>query len=578
MIQAIYDKWLRWDRFPLEDSDLREELKRIKADTEKQEQEITDRFYKDLEFGTGGLRGIIGAGSNRLNIYTVARATQGYVKYLNEISGKKIVIAYDSRMKSELFAKKSAEVFAAGGMEVMMFSELMPTPVLSYAIRYLQCDGGIVITASHNPAEYNGYKVYGSDGGQITDSVAGEILRRIQLTDIFDGVQCMDYDQAVSEEKIHYIGSEVIQSYLNMVSKEVFDVGEAKDLSIVYTPLNGTGLKCVLSSLEMNGFDDIKVVEEQRLPDGNFPTCRVPNPEKREALKLGIEYAEKKGSDLVLATDPDCDRVGIAVKTPQGYELLSGNEIGILLLDYICLRKINSGTLPDHPICMKTIVTTDLAYKIGKSYGVEVQDVLTGFKYIGEKIGILEKNGEKDRFLLGIEESYGYLAGTYVRDKDGVVASLLICEMAVYYKKQGKSLKNVLEDLYKKYGYVINKQYTYTFEGASGADRMKQIMSKLRDDIWKQGIFGGKRIYRAYDYLNKMVFRRDGGEEVIELPKANVCKMFYEDGTSLVIRPSGTEPKLKIYLAVNGNNRTEAEAKEFHLAKSVKVYINNIGG
>ena len=577
MTQRVYDRWLKWEGHLLEDPDLGDELRWVRDQTENQDQEITDRFYKDLEFGTGGLRGIIGVGSNRLNIYTVAKATQGYMEYLKEFGGRKVAIAYDSRIKSELFAKTAAEVFAAGGAEVLMFSELMPTPVLSYAIRYLNCDGGIVITASHNPAEYNGYKVYGSDGGQITDSVAKAILNKIKSIDIFEGVQRVAFDQAVREGKISYINSEVVQNYLSVVSEEAFDRTVHKDLSIVYTPLNGTGLKCVLSSLERNGFSDVTVVEEQRFPDGNFPTCRVPNPEKKEALQMGIEYAEEKGVDLVLATDPDCDRVGIAVKTQQGYELISGNEMGVLLLNYICMRRIRSGKMPERPICMKTIVTTDLACKVGESYGVEVQDVLTGFKYIGEKLGVLEKNGEKERFILGIEESYGYLTGTYVRDKDGVNASLLICEMAAYYKKQGKNLVDVLKNIYEKFGYCVNTQYTYRFEGAAGTDKMKQIMDKLRDDIQESDTFLGNRLVSAYDYLKSRVFGIGGKNEVIDLPKANVCKMVWEDGTSLVIRPSGTEPKLKIYIAVEGNNREEATKKEYKFAELVKKYINSLG-
>lgn len=573
MTQEIYERWKRWSGRRLEDADLTKELRQLEPGTEEADREITDRFYTDLEFGTGGIRSIMGVGSNRMNIYTVAKATQGYVEYLKETGGKKVAIAYDNRIKSDLFARTAAEVFAAGGIRVCIFSELMPTPVLSFAIRQLHCDGGIVITASHNSSEYNGYKVYGSDGGQITNAVAGAITDKIQPVDLFDDVVRMEFEKAVEDGQIEYIDESVIQNYLESVSREAFDKDVSRALSIVYSPLNGTGLKCITSILQNNGFSDVTVVEEQRLPDGQFPTCRTPNPEKKEALSLGIEYAIQRNCDLVLATDPDCDRVGAAVKTSEGYRLLTGNETGVLLLDYVCKRRKMAGTMPDHPICMKTIVTTDLAVKIGKSYGVEIHDVLTGFKYIGEYIGHLENRQEADRFILGIEESYGYLSGAYVRDKDGVNASLLLCEMADFYKKQGQSLADVLDGIYKEFGYYVNTQYTHQFEGADGYEQMMKIMEDIRRKYQRSAEFLGDSLLKMYDYLAGYVLLPDRKKEKISLPKSNVCKLVWTDGSSIIIRPSGTEPKLKIYLAVQGNCRSTVEKREKEIAQKVKDYI-----
>lgn len=577
MTQEIYDKWKRWMIIPMEDSDLARELDQLANETDaKRESKILDRFYKDLEFGTGGLRGILGVGTNRMNVYTVARATQGYVEYLNEFGRERIAIAYDSRIKSELFARIAAEVLVAGGIQVYLFRELMPTPILSYAIRYLQCDGGIVITASHNPAEYNGYKVYGSDGGQITNAAAEAILKKIQKIDLFSNVRRVAFDQGIEQGRIFYVSKEVTEAYLKSVSKEGLGDGRSKDLSIVYTPLNGTGRCWVLRALQMSGFQNLKLVEEQSEPDGNFPTCRIPNPEKKEALQLGIDYAAALHADLVLATDPDCDRVGIAVRDENDYKILSGNEIGLLLLDYICQRRIAEGIMPKKPLCMKTIVTTDLAYKVGESYGVEVRDVLTGFKYIGEEIGKLDQRGEKERFILGIEESYGYLSGTYVRDKDGVNASLLICEMTAFYKMQGMTLVAALECIYHKFGYCLNKQYTYTFEGILGESKMLDIMKAIRSSVKESDIFLGKKLFKVSDYLQGLTSFISGKTEYILLPKSNVCKIYWEDGNSLVVRPSGTEPKLKIYLTVSGKSRVEAETSEKIISALIADYIKKI--
>ena len=435
MTEQAEKSWEEWRSQRLEDPDLTRELEEIQGDQEA----VEDRFYRELEFGTGGLRGVIGAGTNRMNIYTVAKATQGYADYLNaREQAPSVSIAYDSRIKSDLFARTAAEVFAANGIKVHIYHELMPTPALSFAVRYLGCSGGVVVTASHNPSKYNGYKVYGSDGCQITTKAAKEILDYIGRVDIFCGVKKRNFDEARREGIISYIGQETVDAYIQAVSsqslsgKDEEDLRVRKEMTIVYTPLNGTGRYCVTRTLKENGFENIVVVKEQEYPDGNFPTCPYPNPEIREAMALGISWAEKTGSDLLLATDPDCDRVGIAVKTGGRFELLSGNEVGLLLLDYICRRRIALGRMPKQPVAVKTIVTIDLAKKIAARYGVEMREVLTGFKFIGEQIGLLEAQGQADRFILGFEESYGYLSGVYVRDKDGVAASLLICEMAAY--------------------------------------------------------------------------------------------------------------------------------------------------
>ena len=445
----IYKKWLSCE---LEDTDLKDELIAIENDSNK----IEDAFYKELEFGTGGLRGVIGAGTNRINIYTVRKATQGLSDYLNQtFNSPSVAIAYDSRIKSDLFARESARVFAANGIQVYLYPELMPTPALSFAVRELKCSGGIVITASHNPAKYNGYKVYGSDGCQITLDAANTIISLIEPVDCFEDVKIISFDDAVSSGKISFIPDLVTDNFLKSVSRESVRKVEGKNnLKIVYTPLNGAGLKCVTSVLESNKFENLIMVSSQEMPDGNFTTCPFPNPEIREALSEGLAVCESNNADLLLATDPDCDRVGTAVRDSDGnYVLINGNEMGVLLLNYICEARSENGTMPENPVAIKTIVTTEMAKDIADSYGVEIIDVLTGFKFIGEQIGILESKGQENRYIFGFEESYGYLSGSYVRDKDGVNASLLICEMTAYYKSKGISVLDALDSLYKKYGY-----------------------------------------------------------------------------------------------------------------------------
>lgn len=567
----ILEKWNRWINYSLEDTDLYKELLEIKD----QEHEIVDRFYKNLEFGTGGLRGLIGVGTNRVNLYTVAQASQGYANYLKKkLECPSIVIAYDSRIKSDYFAMITAEVFAANGIKVFIFRELMPTPSLSFAVRYLNSSGGVVLTASHNPSQYNGYKVYGSDGCQITTTVAKEILEEIWKLDIFTDVKRMDFYLALDRGIIEYIKHEVVEAYIEAVSMQALcrDRKLNRDISIVYTPLNGAGLKCVTLCLRKNGYSNISVVKEQELPDGNFPTCPYPNPEIQEALKLGLRDAKKLDSDLVLATDPDCDRVGIAVKGDGGkYILFTGNEIGIILLDYICRCRISLDTMPEKPIMIKTIVTTDMATRIANHYGVDVIEVLTGFKYIGEQIGFLESKGNHDRYILGFEESYGYLTGSYVRDKDGVNASLLICEMVTYYKMQGKTLSDVLEEIYIKFGYCLNTLHSYQFEGTIGYEKMQRIMKTLRMNFPRR--WCNREVIAINDYQTSCVYLKDGSKEEINLPKSNVLKVILEGDISVVIRPSGTEPKLKIYLSVSALDKEQAKEIEQELVRKLELLL-----
>ncbi len=547
-----------WKKQNLRDPDLVRELEEIAGDSEA----INDRFYKELEFGTGGLRGVLGVGTNRMNIYTVSKATKGLAEYmLSKNSNSSVAIAYDSRINSDIFAKRAAAVFASCGIRVYIWKELMPTPSLSFAIRYLGCDGGIVITASHNPAEYNGYKVYGADGCQITTKAAGDIYEYIKAVDIFSVEEKYTYKDGIKDGRISLIGEDCFDAFIEAVSNQSLCEGDIdKNVKIVYTPLNGSGLRCVLSGLKKNGFTNIELVDEQASPDGHFPTCPYPNPEIRQALELGLKLSREKKADLLIATDPDCDRVGIAALDKNEYKLLSGNEVGLLLFDYICKRRLALGTMPDSPICIKTIVTTDLAYKIAKEYGVEIIDVLTGFKFIGEQIGELEKRGEDKRYIFGFEESYGYLTGTYVRDKDAVAGSLMIAEMFAYYKSKGQSLFDILDDIYKKHGYFLNSLYSYKFEGESGFEKMQGIMHRCRDN--KLTAFSEKNVKAVYDYREGVCIYDDGKKQEIMLPKSDVIKYILEDGTAVVIRPSGTEPKLKLYISINAKNKEEATGIE----------------
>jgi len=566
----VKERWNEWNRQNLEDEDLSRALYAMRGN----EKEIEDCFYRELEFGTGGLRGVIGVGTNRMNIYTVAKATQGYSDYLNRnFQEPSVAIGYDSRIKSDLFAKVAAGVFVANGIKVYIYPELMPTPALSFAVRHLHCSGGIVITASHNPAKYNGYKVYGADGCQVTTAAAKEILSEIEVVDIFDGVKKIKFEDGVRQGLISYIAEDTVNVYIEAVSAQSLCGDEEidKSVSIVYTPLNGAGLKCVTRCLKENGFTNISIVAEQKYPDGNFPTCPYPNPEIREALELGLRDAKRLNSDLLLATDPDCDRVGIAVKSGEEYVLLSGNEVGMLLLDYICKRRIALGRMPQNPILVKTIVTIDMAKQIARDYNVQVIEVLTGFKFIGEQIGILEQKGEEDRYILGFEESYGYLTGSYVRDKDAVDGSLLICEMFAYYKDQNRSLFDVLNALYEKYGYCLNTLHSYEFEGAEGLRKMQNIMVRFRQECPVSWV--GRKIVSVSDYKESIIKYKDGHQEKTMLPASDVLKYELEGNLSVVVRPSGTEPKLKMYFSVSAESEEAAARLEKALVAAVEALV-----
>ncbi len=563
-----------WCEKAVDDPDLRSELLSVSGD----EDAINDRFYRDLEFGTGGLRGVIGAGTYRLNIYTIRRATQGLADYVKEsFENGSVAIAYDSRIKSDVFAKQAASVLAANGIKVYIYSELMPTPMLSWAVRYFGCSAGIVVTASHNPAKYNGYKVYGEDGCQITLDVANTVIGKINNVPMFGeySAKKTDFDEAVKTGMIEYIGQEVIDAYLDEVSKHGVhtELVASSGLKVVYTPLNGTGNKPVRAILKKIGISEVTVVPEQENPDGNFPTCPFPNPEIKEALAKGLELCKTVKPDLLLATDPDCDRVGIAVPDKGGnYVLFTGNEVGALLLQYICSERTKLGTMPEKPVAVKTIVTTDIVRKICEEYGVELREVLTGFKFIGEQIGFLEKDGEADRYIFGFEESYGYLAGSYVRDKDAVVASMLICEMAAFYRTNGISLLEARENMYKKYGNYVHTQKSFQCEGASGMERMKEIMADLRANSPKE--IGGLKVLSVADYVaSEKTDLATGEKTAITLPKSDVLSFFLENDASVIIRPSGTEPKIKAYYTTIGATREEASALEEKLADSFRQIL-----
>ena len=545
-----YDRWL----CNAADDEIKLELESMN------EASIEDAFYRDLSFGTGGLRGTLGAGTNRMNVYVVAKASQGLADYLG--SGASVVIGYDSRINSDRFARTAACVFAANGLTVYLWPELTPVPTVSFAIRYLHASQGVMITASHNPSNYNGYKVYGADGCQITTEAAKAILKQINALDIFCDVKSMEFSQAVEEGKVQYIDPAVLTAFIEEVKGQSVLFGDDvnKDVAIIYSPLNGTGLKPVTRALSESGFANITVVEEQKYPDGSFPTCPYPNPEVREAMELGLRYCRRLGADLLLATDPDADRCGIAVKDGEDYKLLSANETGILLLDYICSQRQKHGRMPADPIFIKTVVTMDLAEKIAEHYGVKTINVLTGFKFIGEQIGALEKAGREADYIFGFEESYGYLSGSYVRDKDAVNAAYMICEMFAFYKTRGISLLEKLQEIYDTYGYCLNTLHSYEFPGSAGMEKMNAIMRSFRAGL---SAVGNLSVFRTEDY--------SGG--LNGLPKSNVLKYFFDGENvngSVVIRPSGTEPKLKLYISVTGENKDQAEETEQKIARDLE--------
>ncbi len=559
------DKYLLWCEKATKDPDLTNELKQMAGNEEL----ISDAFYKELEFGTAGLRGVIGAGTNRMNIYTVGQASQGLADYVNSVTQNgSIVIGYDSRIKSDVFAKAAAEIFAANGLKVYIYSELMPTPMVSFAVRHLKCDAGVMVTASHNPAKYNGYKAYGPDGTQLSPEAADYVLSIMQSVDAFDGVKTTDFDLAIKEGKIEYISEDIINEYLDAVAtQQIAKNLDMSSLKVIYSPLNGTGNKPVREILKRIGVSDLTVVPEQELPDGNFPTAPYPNPEIRQAFDCALKLAETVPADLLLATDPDCDRVGIAVKQNGSYELLTGNDVGAIMLYYILSCKSKNGTLPQNPIAVKTIVTSELCQKICDDFGCELINVLTGFKFIGEQISILEAKNEEERFVLGYEESYGYLAGAHCRDKDAVVASMLICEMAAYYKNQGKTLIDVLNAIYDKYGYYYCSQTSFTCEGQSGMAKIKGIMDELRNNPPKE--ICDSKVIKVNDYKTSVSYNLKTNEQTkINLPTSNVLSYFLEDGSSFIVRPSGTEPKIKLYIGAVESTHEKSVKKRAALEKA----------
>ncbi len=562
-IRAEYELWV--SRMGTEGDSPAEEKRQLLAELQGMSgEQIEDAFYRDLAFGTGGLRGTIGAGTNRMNVLTVQKASQGLAEYLLKTFEKPcVVIGYDSRIKSDVFAKAAGSVFTANGVKVYAWKELLPVPTVSYAVRALGASAGVMITASHNPSKYNGYKVYGPDGCQITTEAAEEILGQIEQVDLFCGIRRMPWESALEEGCATFVPNRVMTDFLEEIKGQSVLYGDEidKNLTIVYSPLNGTGLVPVTRVLGESGFTNITVVEEQRLPDGNFPTCPYPNPEIREAMELGLQYCERTGADLLLATDPDCDRCGIAVRTEKGdYRLLTGNEVGLLLLDYICSQRTKHGRMPANPVFVKTIVTMDLAEKIASHYGVETVNVLTGFKFIGEVIGKLEEQGRAQDYILGFEESYGYLTGSYVRDKDGVDAAFMICEMFAYYKTRGISLLEKLNELYRTYGYSLNTLHSFEFPGSSGMQKMQNIMKGFHNGLDQ---IAGERVIRTEDY----------SVGLYGLPRSDVLKYYTESG-SVVVRPSGTEPKLKTYISVTAADEREAREREKRIIDELKGMLD----
>lgn len=568
-INSLYEEWLSKASA---DPDLKAELESIKGNAE----EISDRFYRSLEFGTAGLRGVIGAGTNRMNVYTVCRATQGLADFLNaHFENPSCAIGYDSRIKSDYFSIESAKTLAANGVKVYLFSELQPTPCLSYAIRKFKTSGGIILTASHNPGKYNGYKCYDSNGYQMTDDEAEETYGYIQKVDYFTGIKSMDFDEAVEKGLIEYMGEEVIESFLDEVEKQCINkkaCAEA-DLKVIYTPLNGTGNKPVRKILSRIGIKNVYVVPQQELPDGNFPTCPFPNPEIKQAFECALEMTKDIKADILLATDPDCDRVGIAVPGANGeYVLMSGNKVGAMLLNYLLSQKKANGSLSANSVAVKSFVSTDLAEAIAKKYNCTFKNLLTGFKYIGELITNLEKEGRADDFVMGFEESYGYLAGTHARDKDAVVGSMLICEMAAYYKMQGKTLVDVMNDIYDEFGYYCNQVKSYQFEGEAGMAKMDKIMTSLRENPPKE--LAGERVVYIGDYKKSVAYNLDDAtESKIDLPKSNVLAYKTDKGNGIIVRPSGTEPKIKAYITAIGSSKAASQELAERLTEQADAFM-----
>lgn len=544
-----------WREQATEDANLTAELQSIEGN----EKEIRDRFYKELEFGTGGLRGILGAGTNRMNIYTVRKATQGFAEYINSrFPNASVAVAFDSRINSRLFAQETASVFAANGIKVYIYKEIAPTPMLSFAVRRLGCSGGVIVTASHNPSEYNGYKAYGPDGCQASLTASEEILSFVDKVNLFTGVKRISFADGMESGKIQYVPQEVLQGFYEAVlSRQLHKELDKDHLKVVYTPLNGAGNIPVRTVFERMGVENVFVVPQQEKPDGRFPTCPYPNPEIKEALSLGIQLAQEKDADIVIATDPDCDRVGTAVKTTSGYMLISGNEMGILLFDYIVSQMKEKGTLPGNPLAVTTIVSTPMTQAVADEYGVELLYVLTGFKFIGEQITLLEEKEQSDRFVFGYEESYGYLSGTHVRDKDAVVSSMLIAEMAAYYKSKGQTLRDRMNELCKQYGNYLQDQSNFTCKGEEGMKRMKEIMDQLISD--SPVAIAGRTVLEIADYRDSIrTIVGTGKREPIGLPASDVVGFKLEGNAQVMVRPSGTEPKIKVYYTAVADSAEKA--------------------
>lgn len=567
-VKKLFELWLEKTR---DNPEIQEELLAVENDGEQ----ILDRFYKNLEFGTAGLRGVLGAGTNRMNTYTVCQATQGLADYLNS-TGKRasVVIGHDSRIKSDTFAEECAQVLAANGVKVYLFPRLIPTPVVSYAVMRLKCDSGIVITASHNPSKYNGYKCYDPSGYQMTDEAAQATYSFIQKADMFDGVKKMPFDEALEKGLIEYVSEDTVEEFYSLVMQRPInpEIVRESDVRIIYTPLNGTGNIPVRTILDRAGFKKVSVVREQENPDGNFPTCPYPNPEIKQVFECALEMTKEEKADLLLATDPDCDRVGIAVLDGEEYVLLSGNDVGVLLTEYMLSARKEKGTLPEGPLMTKSFVSTRLVDKVAAKYGCKVVDVLTGFKYVGEFVANLEEAGEEHRFIMGFEESYGYLIGTHARDKDGVAASLMVCEMAAYYKSKGMTLVDALNGIYAEHGYYTDKLYNFVFEGASGMVKMKEIMSETRNNPPES--LGGLRVLEVYDFQTGAITDTESGnKKELDFPKSNILAYTLPDGNFAIVRPSGTEPKIKVYITGCGKSKEESQRIAESIGEAMKALL-----
>ncbi len=567
-VKMLYDLWLEKTK---DNPEIQNELLSANGNDD----EILDRFYKNLEFGTAGLRGVLGAGTNRMNTYTVCQATQGLADYLNSKGeGASVAIGYDSRINSDVFSHQCAEVLAANGIKVYIFPRLMPTPMLSYAVMRLKCQSGIVITASHNPSKYDGYKCYDPSGYQMTDEAAHETYSFIQKVDMFEDVRRMPFDEAMEKGLVEFISEDIVEEFYALVMQRPINPELCKnsDIRIIYTPLNGTGNIPVRTVLTRAGFENVSVVKEQENPDGLFPTCPYPNPEIKQVFECALEMTKEEKADLLLATDPDCDRVGIAVLDGEEYVLLSGNDVGVLLTDYMLSARKEKGTLPENPLMTKSFVSTKLVDKVAAKYGCRVVDVLTGFKYVGEFIANLEKTGDEHRFIMGFEESYGYLIGTHARDKDGVAASLMVCEMAAYYKEKGMSLADALDGIYKEFGYYNNTLYNFAFEGASGMVKMKEIMTETRENPPKE--LAGLKVLRVHDFeAGTITDTANGEKEELDFPKSNILAYDLPDGNFAIVRPSGTEPKIKVYITGIGKTKDEADATAVNIGEAMKKLL-----